>query len=158
MRKAAALIFTFATIAATPAATQAASPGEDALVKQGRYVVQIAGCNDCHTPGYGQAEGRVDEALWLTGDNVGWSGPWGTTYAANLRLYMANHSEASWLKVSRSFKPRPPMPWFNVHAMRDSDLRALYHYIRRLGPAGAPVPAYLPPGKKPQGPVIQFPG
>lgn len=146
-------MFTLTTIATA----RAAAPGDDALIQQGRYVVRTAGCNDCHTPGYAEAEGRFDEKLWLTGDRVGWSGPWGTTYAANLRLYMGNHSEASWLKTARSFKARPPMPWFNVHAMSERDLRALYRYVRSLGPAGEPVPAYLPPGQKPSGPAIQFP-
>jgi hypothetical protein len=89
---------------------------------------------------------------------LGWRGPWGTTYATNLRLYMAAHTEASWLQTARSFKPRPPMPWFNVHAMSDRDLRAFYRYVRHLGPAGEPVPAYVPPDQAPKGPVVQFPG
>lgn len=136
----------------------AALDGDRVLVARGRYLAQTAGCNDCHTPGYASAEGRVPEALWLTGDPLGWSGPWGTTYATNLRLYMREHNEASWLRTARSFKPRPPMPWFNVHAMDERDLRALYRYIRHLGPAGTPAPAYVPPGQAPAGPVVQFPG
>ncbi len=139
-------------------AAQAAGTDDRALVERGRYVVHTAGCNDCHTPGYGAAEGRVSEKLWLTGDALGWSGAWGTTYATNLRLYMAGHSEDSWLKTARSFKPRPPMPWFNVHAMSERDLRALYRYVRHLGPAGEPAPAYVPPGQVPPGPVVRFPG
>lgn len=158
MRKATALFFTPVAIAIAATASLAAPPAEHLLIQQGRYVVQTAGCNDCHTPGYGAANGKVDEKLWLTGDSVGWSGPWGTTYASNLRLYMAKHTEASWLRTARSFQPRPPMPWFNVHAMSERDLRALYHYTRSLGPAGEPAPAYVPPGQKPKGPVIQFPG
>ncbi len=151
------LVLIAAGLAAAGAA-RAAEDGSRALIERGRYVVHIAGCNDCHTPGYGAAEGRVSEALWLTGDAVGWSGAWGTTYATNLRLYMAQHTEASWLQTARSFKPRPPMPWFNVHAMDGRDLRALYRYVRHLGPAGAPAPAYVPPGQTPQGPVVRFPG
>lgn len=147
-----------AAAAASPADAVAAGDGQRALIDRGRYVVRIAGCNDCHTPGYGAADGAVAEKLWLTGDNVGWNGPWGTTYASNLRLYMAQHTEASWLAAARTFKPRPPMPWFNVHAMSEPDLRALYHYVRHLGPTGKPAPAYLPPGQVPSGPVIKFPG
>ena len=45
-----------------------------------------SGCNDCHTAGYMQKDGQVPETEWLTGDSMGWQGPWGTTYAANLRL------------------------------------------------------------------------
>ena len=81
----------------------------------------------------------------------------GTTYAPNLRLYMQGHTEASWLLAARTFQPRPPMPWFNVRAMTDTDLRALYHYVRSLPLAGGPAPAYVPPGQKASGPVVQFP-
>ena len=49
------------------------------------------------------------------------------------------------------------MPWFNVRAMTDSDLKAIYAYTRSLGPGGAPAPAYLPPGQKAPGPVVRFP-
>jgi mono/diheme cytochrome c family protein len=142
-------------VAAPPA--PAADAENRSLVERGRYIVRTAGCNDCHTPGYAVADGNVSEKLWLTGDALGWSGPWGTTYATNLRLYMARHTEASWLQTARSFKPRPPMPWFNVHAMNDRDLRALYRYVRHLGPAGEPAPAWVPPGETPRGPVVRFP-
>ena len=57
-----------------------------AQAARGRYLMQIAGCNDCHTAGYTASAGRVAETLWLTGDQLGWRGPWGTTYASNLGL------------------------------------------------------------------------
>lgn len=136
----------------------AASADDHRLIERGRYVVHIAGCNDCHTPGYGMAEGRVRESLWLTGDQVGWSGAWGTTYPTNLRLYMSQLSEDSWVKIARAFRPRPPMPWFNLRAMDEADLRALYRFVRYLGPAGKPAPAYVPPDRTPNGPTIRFPG
>jgi mono/diheme cytochrome c family protein len=147
-----------AAVSAIAPAWCAAGDADRTLIDRGRYVVHTAGCNDCHTPGYAAAEGRVDERHWLTGDSLGWSGAWGTTYATNLRLYMAKHSEASWLRIARTFRPRPPMPWFNVHAMSERDLRALYRYVRHLGPAGEPAPAYVPPGRTPAGPVVRFPG
>jgi mono/diheme cytochrome c family protein len=137
---------------------QAPRQQQQALIDHGRYLIKVSGCNDCHTPGYGPAAGKVDEKLWLTGDSLGWRGAWGTTYPTNLRLYMQSHSEASWLQTARTFQPRPPMPWFNVHAMSDRDLRAIYHYVRALGPAGQPAPAYVPPGQEPAGPVVSFPG
>lgn len=45
-------------------------------VERGRYLVKIAGCNDCHTAGYAISAGKVDEKQWLTGDALGWRGPW----------------------------------------------------------------------------------
>ena len=129
----------------------------DPLLERGRYIVRTSGCNDCHTPGYPESGGAVPEAKWLTGDVVGWSGPWGTTYAANLRLYFASLTEEQWMKRARSLPARPPMPWFSLRDMSDRDLRALYRYARHLGPAGSPAPAYLAPDLAPSQPYIQFP-
>lgn len=126
-------------------------------VALGRYLVKTAGCNDCHSPGYIQQGGNTPESTWLTGDALGWRGPWGTTYATNLRLFMANMSETQWLSHARSMEPRPPMPWFNVRAMSDADLRAIYRYVRAAGPAGEPAPDAVPPGQAAAGPVVQFP-
>ncbi|MDD3446398.1 MAG: hypothetical protein PHS60_13360, partial [Zavarzinia sp.] len=68
---------------------------------RGRYLVQVAGCNDCHTPGYGPAGGAVDESLWLTGDGLGFQGPWGTTYPTNLRLLLSGMTEDQWVAHTR---------------------------------------------------------
>jgi mono/diheme cytochrome c family protein len=144
-----------AILAAAPALAQEKA---DPLVKRGRYVALIGGCNDCHTPMYPQSGGKVAEAQWLTGDPLGWHGPWGTTYATNLRLYMQELTEEQWVKKAKTLSTRPPMPWFNVREMTTGDLRALYRYIRHLGPAGKPAPAYLPPDKTPSEPVVRFPG
>lgn len=138
-----------------PGAATSESPAS--LVAHGRYVVTITGCHDCHTPLYAMKGGDVDPATYLVGDSLGWQGPWGTTYAINLRTFMQALSEQEWMKVARSSKPRPPMPWMALHAMNDRDLRAMYHYIRSLGPAGEPAPAYLPPGEQPKTPAVRFP-
>jgi mono/diheme cytochrome c family protein len=125
--------------------------------ERGRYLVKITGCNDCHTPGYAEVGGKIPERAWLTGDSIGWRGPWGTTYASNLRLYMQYLSEDQWVTIAHTAQFRPPMPWFALHDMTEQDLRAIYRFIRNMGPAGKPAPAYLPPEKDPQGPYILFP-
>lgn len=164
---AAVAVFVGATAPAVPAADAASATSaakakpaapDRASIERGRYLIRTSGCNDCHTPGYTANNGKVDEKLWLTGDTLGWNGPWGTTYPTNLRLWMPKQTEAEWVDIARSFEPRPPMPWFNVHAMTERDLRAIYRYIIWLGPAGKPAPAYVPPGGKPTGPVVRFPG
>jgi mono/diheme cytochrome c family protein len=126
-------------------------------VERGRYLVKVGGCNDCHTAGYGMSNGQVPEKEWLTGDQLGWSGPWGTTYAPNLRLSMNAMGENDWITMAKTFKTRPPMPWFTLHDMDKEDLRAIYQFVRHLGPAGKPAPAYVPPGRIPDGPVVRFP-
>ncbi len=146
-----------AALAAAPAlAQQVAGAKLSDEAARGRYLVQIAGCNDCHTRGYAASGGKVDESLWLTGDDLGWRGPWGTTYAANLRLVVKGMKAEQFVKLARS-ELRPPMPWFNLRDMKDKDIKAIYAYLKHLGPAGKPAPAFVPPGKKPKGPYVQFP-
>jgi mono/diheme cytochrome c family protein len=133
------------------------SAQESDPVQRGRYLVKVAGCNDCHTAGYAMSGGKVPEAQWLMGDKLGWRGPWGTTYAVNLRLYMKGMTENGWVKTAKSMQARPPMPWFALHDMTDQDLRALYKYIVTLAPSGEAAPVFVPPGKEPQGPYVLFP-
>lgn len=145
--------------AAVPAAAQQKPAGkpQNPQVERGRYLVKVTGCNDCHTAGYAMAGGKVPEPQWLMGDKLGWQGPWGTTYAINLRLYMTSMSESGWVQTARSMKARPPMPWFALHDMTDQDLKAIYHYVQWLGPAGELAPTYVPPGREAKGPVVRFP-
>lgn len=126
-------------------------------VERGRYLVKIGGCNDCHTAGYGMSAGKVPEKDWLQGDQLGWRGPWGTTYPTNLRLSLNAMSENDWIKKAQTLQARPPMPWFVLHQMDKEDLRAIYRFVRHLGPAGKPAPAWVPPDRTPAGPFVQFP-
>jgi mono/diheme cytochrome c family protein len=125
----------------------------DASVAHGRYLVSITGCNDCHTPGYAQNGGQAPVSNWLTGSNVGFQGPWGTSYPANLRLTMQSLTEAQWLVYARAER-RPPMPWFALKDMSDGDLTDIYRFIRSLGAAGEPAPPAVPPGGKVTTPFI----
>ncbi|MEQ9563802.1 MAG: hypothetical protein RLN69_14885, partial [Woeseiaceae bacterium] len=99
--------------------------------------------------------GDVPESEWLKGWPIGFTGPWGTSYAANLRRTTANMDEAQFIARARS-QLLPPMPWFSLRAMTDDDVAAIYRYIRSLGPAGEDMPAYVPPGEKVSTPYIIF--
>lgn len=137
------------------ACTGLASASQTDDIRHGRYLIQISGCNDCHTAGYMQTDGKVAEADWLTGDAMGWQGPWGTTYASNLRLLVHAIDESAWLARAR-LPMRPPMPAPSLRAMRDDDLKAIYRYIKSLGPRGAAAPAYVPPGGKVATPYLDL--
>lgn len=136
---------------------QAGTDTDADAIAHGRYVAQVSGCNDCHTPGYFLNNGDVPETLWLTGDTFGWRGPWGTTYGSNLRLFVSDMSESEWVEAARTLVRRPPMPWFNLNRMKEEDLRALYRYIRSLGEPGLPAHAWVPPGEEPDTPYAMFP-
>ena len=140
------------------AASAAAAQADAKQLDRGRYMVMIGGCNDCHTAGYGPRDGKVPEAEWLLGSGqFGFRGPWGTTYPPNLRLTVAKLSENEWIKYAKGLKTRPPMPWFTLNAMHESDLRAMYRFIKSLGAPGAPAQAYLPPDQEPKQPYAQWP-
>ncbi|MEO8672485.1 MAG: cytochrome C, partial [Tahibacter sp.] len=112
---------------------------------------------DCHTPGFAQNGGATPPSEWLTGDALGWNGPWGTSYAANLRLRLSQMNEREWLSYARGLNARPPMPNGILHAMTDADLRAIWRFVRFPGATGTPAPSALPPGVEPVGPVVRFP-
>jgi len=128
------------------------------MAARGQYLVRIAGCNDCHTDGYLLNEGKVPVSEWLKGSSFGWSGPWGTTYPPNLRLFVKDMTEAQWVKEAKSLKRRPPMPYFNLNAMTDGDLRAVYHFIKSLGDPGKQAPEFIPPGQEAPMPHATIPG
>lgn len=125
-------------------------------VEAGAYLVQVAGCNDCHTAGWLMGGGQVPRSEWLKGWAVGHTGPWGTTYARNLRLTVQRMTEDEWVAYLGTARMQPPMPWFNLHRMSERDRRAIYRFIETLGPPGDSVPANLPPGEEPTTPYIPF--
>jgi len=152
-RSAAVAILALAFAAGGAAAADARQ--DSASVARGRYLVTVSGCNDCHTPGGMEKGPAVPEAQWLTGLPVGFQGPWGTTYPSNLRLVLGAMTEAQWLQHARQER-MPPMPWFNLRAMTDADLKAIYAFVRSLGPAGVAAPAYVAPGGKVTTPYFVF--
>jgi mono/diheme cytochrome c family protein len=145
-----------AAVQSPRAAVDDASSGDAVWLDRGEYLVRIGGCNDCHTPGWNESAGQLPTAQWLVGSPVGNAGPWGTTYPANLRLKLAAMDESTWLQYSANLHTRPLMPDFTIRAMHEDDRRAIYRFVRSLGPAGQPAPAYLPPGRKAPPPYLEL--
>jgi cytochrome c553 len=120
----------------------------------GRYITTIGGCHDCHTPRFLETGWEVPESEWFTGVPVGWRGPWGTTYGSNLRLTVQRLTEDQFVETLKTRKALPPMPWPLVSNMHESDMRAVYKYLKSLGPAGEEMPAPLPPNQEPTTPFV----
>ena len=146
----------FAEAVPAAATVAAGSPDAEPTVERGRYIVKVAGCNDCHTPGFMQKGYGIPETEWLTGVPVGWKGPWGTTYASNLRLFLKDFDEETFVQMARARNTRPPMPWPNLHGMNDQDLRSVYRYIRSLPVKGEKMPEYVPPGQEPSTAYVEM--
>ena len=155
----------FVTGAAMTLASHTASPadaGKSAVtpnavsvqtLARGKYMVQTGHCNNCHTSGHTGRQGKVPEKDWLLGSTpLGYRGPWGTTYASNLRLTVPKFTQEQWVKYAKTVESRPPMPWWALRDTTDADLRAMYQYIKHLGAAGEPAPDFVPPDKEPNPP------
>ena len=127
------------------------------MEQAGEYLTIVGSCNDCHTQGWTELKGKVPPADRFAGLNVGFRGEWGTSYGKNLRTIVQRQSEDHWVKVLQTADEgdgKAPMPWWNTALMNERDLRAMYRYIKSLGPNTKGVPRSLPPGKEPTGPYI----
>ena len=125
-------------------------------VERGLQVSIVGGCHDCHTEGYNEAEGKIDPAKAMLGNHVGFRGPWGTTYPTNLRQIASFLTEKGFVVAMKHLHTSPPMPWYNVRAMDESDIRSFYQYLKSLGDKGEPAPANLGPDVEPKTPYIQL--
>ena len=126
----------------------------DGSIERGRYLVAYGACNDCHTPGWRESDGTIPVSKWMTGSTVGQRGPWGTSYPANVRLWFQQIREDDWLFSVRTRAGHPPMHWHDLRFLNVSDQRAIYRFIRSLGPAGKPAPATLGPHQEPHTPYV----
>ena len=146
-------------------ATKAEPAAAKGLVERGRYLAITMGCNDCHTPGF--LFGGPDFKREMSGSDVGWRGPWGTTFARNLT---PDHETGlgSWTadEIANALRSGvrkdgtvllPPMPWQNTSQLNEPDMRALVAYLRSLPAVKHAVPKPQPPGGEYAGPVIAFP-
>ncbi|MGH8116962.1 MAG: c-type cytochrome [Rhodanobacteraceae bacterium] len=131
-------------------------PASNKSIQRGEFLVNYGGCHDCHTPGWAENGGHAPKDVLLTGSGMNFQGPWGTTYAANLRLYVAKLTAKQWIANLRALKARPAMPWWTFRYLSDRDLIDMYAYIRSLGPAGEPAHAWVPPGQDAPAPYLKL--
>ena len=96
--------FSFVVAVGLVAGTTALAFAGDVSVDRGKQVSIVGGCNDCHTAGYNESGGQIDPATALKGIAIGWQGPWGTTYAANIRLTVKDKTEDQFVEFARTFK------------------------------------------------------
>lgn len=125
-------------------------------VERGRYLVQIAGCGDCHTPGH--FLGKPDLARFLGGSEVGFEVPGvGIVYGPNLTPDKATglgdwSAEQIVAAIRTGETPDgrglvPVMPWPNLSTLTDEDAYAIAAYLQSLEPVSNEVPGFTPPGE-----------
>lgn len=137
---------TTASAAATAAGERVVAP-KDVFVsasspeKAGEYLIWLGGCNDCHTVGWDASRASMPYSDWLTGGRR-FSGAYGVSYSANLRLTPENMTEDEFVDMMHTREVNPPMPWVHYHDLNDQDLRAIYSFLKSLGPAGKAPPPF----------------
>lgn len=155
MKKMLRVILAAAALAGVAIAAQAGSPSHKSIAR-GKFLVDYGGCQDCHTPGWAENGGHAPKDMLLTGGGMNFQGPWGTTYAPNLRLYVHQLTVKEWIAKLRSLKARPAMPYWTFRYLSDKDLTDMYAYIHSLGPAGKPAHDWVPPGQEAPAPYLKL--
>lgn len=127
-----------------------------ASAEHGAYLATIIGCHDCHTPG--ALYGRPDFQRTLSGSELGWTGPWGTSYPRNLtpdqETGIGSWSEDDIVRALQTGKRpdgsdlKPPMPWPGFAHLTRRDVRSIAMYLKSIVPVNHKVPDALPPGVK----------
>lgn len=135
------------------------------LVDRGAYLATVTGCQDCHTPGY--FYGASDDSRQLSGSEVGWKGPWGVSYPANLTPDPETGlgkwtDEQITTAIRTGVRPdksviRPPMPWQHYSKLTDDDVKAIVAYLRSIPAVKHQEPAAVPPGAKATGSFFELP-
>ena len=137
---------------------------QQSQIARGKYLVDIAGCNDCHTPGY--FFGKPDMSRFLGGSEVGFEIPGlGVFHGPNLtpdnETGLGKWSEAEIVKaVQTGVRPDgrelvPVMPWRAFANLTKEDATAIAVYLKSLPAVKNRVPGPFGAGDKPTGFVMR---
>ena len=156
---------------------------QEEMIARGSYLVNLGGCNDCHSPKVFTEMGpepdttrllsghpsdamlaTIDTSMIQPGkwvltsgtDFTAWVGPWGISYSANLTpdepTGLGTWTDEVFINAMRTGKHMgvgrpilPPMPWFNFARLTDTDLKAIFAYLKSLPPIHNQVPDPVPP-------------
>jgi mono/diheme cytochrome c family protein len=157
-RKARALALLGALITAGATIPGGAARAADAQIERGKYLVTIAGCSDCHTPGY--FLGKPDMARFLGGSEVGFELPnLGVFYGPNLtpdpETGIGRWSRAEIVHaIQTGHRPdgrvlAPVMPWASFAHLTKEDAQAIAAFLKSLPPVKNKVPGPFGPSEKP---------
>jgi mono/diheme cytochrome c family protein len=124
-------------------------PTGSSAVVRGAYLVNMAGCSDCHTP---QEKGQDLPGMAFAG-GFPFPGPWGNVVSANITpdaSGISYYDEALFVSVLRtgSVRARPLSPIMPVTVYKnltDDDLKLMFAYLRTTKPVQHRVDNSEPP-------------
>lgn len=146
-----------AVIAALSVLTFNGADAADHQVARGKYLTDVIGCGDCHTPGY--FLGKPDQMRYLAGSDVGFAIPkLGVFVPPNLtpdpETGLGQWSTEQIVAAITTGKGpdgrvlAPAMPWRAFAQLSPSDARAVASYLKSLLPIRHAVPGLFGPGAK----------
>ena len=176
----AASTFSAAALADGKPGTRTA-PTSTERVARGSYLVNAVGCADCHTPlKMGPKGPERDMTRFLSGHPAqmvmppapvlppgpwagaagatltAWSGPWGTSFTANLtpdkETGLGGWTARNFIETIRNARHQgrgrpllPPMPVEFYKNFTDEDLESIFAYLQSVPPIKNRVPDPIPP-------------
>jgi hypothetical protein len=96
----------------------------------GRYRILISGGDDCHAPGYLQADGGSPKSRWLANAPLGLSAPWGASCSGKLRLTAASTSQDGLAVRLAPCGDAAGLPWLFTQALESPGRGAFCRHIR----------------------------
>jgi mono/diheme cytochrome c family protein len=143
-------------IAVMAASTQLASA--ESQIARGKYLVIIAGCSDCHTPG--SLMGKPDTARFLGGSDVSFVIPGLGAFPGRNLTPDKETGLGTWstkqiiTAMTTGVRPdgrmlAPIMPWEALSKLSKSDARAIAAYLKSLKPVKNAVPGPFGPSETP---------
>jgi mono/diheme cytochrome c family protein len=128
-----------------------------AQIARGRYLVTVAGCSDCHTPG--SLLGKPDMTRFLGGSNVGFGIPGLGVFVPPNLTPDKETGLGKWTtpqvvtaittgKVPGGRILVPIMPYQDFAHLTHSDALAIVAYLRSLKPVKNPTPGPFGPDQK----------
>lgn len=108
-------------------------------------------------PEFDAADVTPGKWVLMNGDLTATVGPWGVTYASNLtpdptgignwtfENFKLALTQGKYKGIETGRTIMPPMPWQSLGKMEESDMKAIFAYLKSLKPIENQVPAYTPP-------------
>jgi len=136
----------------------AAASAEESQIERGKYLVTIASCNDCHTPGY--FLGKPEFSRTLAGSEVGFTIPGlgafvGRNLTPDKETGLGNWTDDQIISaITAGIRPdgrrlAPIMPWQGLSHLSSDDAHAIVAYLRSLPPVKNAIPGPFGPKEVP---------
>jgi len=133
------------------------SASAESAIDRGKYLVTIASCNDCHTPGY--FLGKPDMTRFLGGSDVGFELPGLGVFVGRNLTPDKETGLGDWTvpqiveALQEGHRPdgrelAPIMPWRAFANFTKRDAHAIAVFLKSLPPVKNAVPGPFGPGEK----------